>query len=178
MNYPPAEPFYVISLEEILWGGMLIAITMALHGFGMLLVLRLNHTVKNRISTKKGLLPGLIPIILASCLIMIVHLSEVMVWSVFFMWKGAFTNPSLAYYFSLNEYTTVGSRYSLPQHWRLLEGMIAVAGLLTFAWSTGVLITLAHEFQDERMESFKQQHPKRSRRLTQGQTKVKQNPDS
>jgi hypothetical protein len=178
MNYPSVEQFYEISMKEVFWGGMLIAITMAIHGFGMLLVLRLNHTLKNRIITRKGLLPGLIPIIFASCLIMFVHLSEVMVWSLFFIWKGAFTNPSLAYYFSLNEYTTVGSKYNLPQNWRLLEGMIAVAGLLTFAWSTGVLITLAHEFQDQRMESYKQQHPKGSSKLAHGQTKTRQNPDS
>ena len=165
-------------MKEVFWGGMLIAITMAIHGFGMLLVLRLNNALQNRISTKKALLPGLIPIIFASCLIMFVHLTEVLVWSAFFIWKGAFTNPSLAYYFSLNEYTTVGSKYNLPPHWRLLEGMIATAGLLTFAWSTGVLITLAHEFQDQRMESFKELHPKGSSKLVHGQTKTKHKPDS
>ena len=36
----------------------------------------------------------------------------------------------------------------LPQRWRLLEGVLAMAGLLTFAWSTGVLFMLAQEFQD------------------------------
>jgi hypothetical protein len=165
----PIEPFYVISLEEVFWGGMLIAITMAIHGFGMLLVLRLNHSLKNRFSAKRDILRGLLPIILASCLIMIVHLSEVLVWSLFFIWKGAFTNPSLAYYFSLNEYTTVGSKFSLPQNWRLLEGMIATAGLLTFAWSTGLLITLAREFQDERMDLYKKRHPIRSSKVNPGE---------
>ena len=169
MSELPTETFYVISLEEVLWGGMLIAITMAIHGSGMLLVLRLNHSLKNRFSTKSGILRGLSPIIIASCLIMIVHLSEVLVWALFFIWKGAFTNPSLAYYFSLNEYTTVGSKYSLPLHWRLLEGMIATAGLLTFAWSTGLLITLAREFQDERMELYKKRHPIRSSKVSTGE---------
>ena len=145
-------------MEEVFWGGVLIAITMAIHGFGMLFVLRINHTIKNRISTKRDILQGILPIIVASCMIMIVHLTEVLVWSMFFIWKGAFTNPSLAYYFALNEYTTVGSKFSLPLHLRLLEGMIATAGLLTFAWSTGVLITLAHEFQDQRMELYKRKH--------------------
>ena len=32
-------------------------------------------------------------------------------------------NFSVAFYFALNEYTTVGSDYSLPQRWRLLEGL-------------------------------------------------------
>jgi len=37
----------------------------------------------------------------------------------------------------------------------LLEGMIATAGLLGFAWSTGVLLTLAQEFQDQQMQWLK-----------------------
>jgi len=36
--------------------------------------------------------------------------------------------------------------------------MIATAGLLTFAWSTGILITLAQEFQDQRLQQLQQRH--------------------
>ena len=101
-----------------------------------------------------------VPVILASWMIMLVHLIEVVVWAWFFAWKGAFPNRSLAYYFSLNEYTTVGSAFSLPLPWRLLEGMIATAGLLTFAWSTGILFTLAQEFQEQQMQLFRERHQK------------------
>jgi hypothetical protein len=158
MNTPPVEPLYVTSLEEVLWGGLLVAITMTLHGFGMMAVLRVNYSIKQWLGKYTDILAGLIPIILASWMIMLVHLIEVGVWAGFFLWKGAFANRSLSYYFSLNEYTTVGSNFNLPLHWRLLEGMIATAGLLTFAWSTGILITLAQEFQDQRIRLFKQRH--------------------
>jgi hypothetical protein len=49
------------------------------------------------------------------------------------------------------EYTTIGSTYNLKSDWRLLEGMNGIAGLLTFAWSTSVLITLAEAFQRARL---------------------------
>jgi hypothetical protein len=94
-------------------------------------------------------------------MILLVHLTEVLVWAMFFLWKGAFPNRSLSYYFSLNEYTTVGSSFSLPVNWRLLEGMIATAGLLAFAWSTGILLTLAQEFQDQQLQAIKQRREKR-----------------
>jgi len=42
MNAPIPDSVYVISLEEICWGGLLVAITMVLHGIGMLSVLRVN----------------------------------------------------------------------------------------------------------------------------------------
>lgn len=38
------------------------------------------------------------------------------------------------------------------------------AGLLTFAWSTGVLLTLAHEFQDQQMMLLKQREKRHSQR--------------
>jgi hypothetical protein len=143
-------------------GGMLVAITMAMHGFGMLTVVRITNGLKHCFEPNPSLKSGLFTIILASWMIMLVHLTEVAVWAVFFLWKGAFPNHSVAYYFSLNEYTTVGSNLGLPLRWRLLEGMIATAGLLTFfAWSTGVLLTLVQEFQDQQMQLFKQRHEER-----------------
>jgi hypothetical protein len=148
------EPLYVISIEEVCWGGALVAITMAIHGFGMLAVLRVNHRLKRWSDSGNGMLSGLFPVILAGCMIMIVHLAEVLAWAVFFVWKDAFPNVSVAYYFALDEYTTVGSKYNLPLNYRLLEGMIAAVGMLMFAWSTGVLFTLAQGFQSRQIESF------------------------
>jgi hypothetical protein len=155
MHFPVVGAEYVISLDEILWGGTLVAVTMAMHGFGMLAVLRSTSALKQRFTPTPSFLKGMSILILASWMIMLVHLTEVVVWAGFFYWKGAFANSSVSYYFSLNEYTTVGSNYSLPASWRLLEGMIATAGLLTFAWSTGVLVTLAQDFQDQQMELVK-----------------------
>ena len=162
MNPAPVEPLYVTSLDEIFWAGTLMAITMAMHGFGMLAVLRVNFAIKDRIGKKDGLILGIFPLIIASWIIMLVHLIEVAAWAAFFIWKGAFPNGSISYYFSLNEYTTVGSNFNLPVHWRLLEGMIATTGLLTFAWSTGILLSLAQEFQDQRTRLFQQRHLKKT----------------
>lgn len=149
----PALPSdqYVTSLEEVFWGGLLVAITMAIHGIGMPFILRVKEVLQERLVRTPSFTRGISVLILASWMILIVHLVEVMVWAGFFVWKGALPTRSLAYYFSLNEYTTVGSAYGLPLRWRLLEGMIAMAGLLTFAWSTGILFTLASDFQDEQM---------------------------
>ena len=158
MNPPVAEPPYVASLDEMFWGGILVAATMVLHGLGMLGVLRVNTRLQFRIEQKPSFLADISSLILASWLILLVHLVEVVLWAGFFWWKKAFVNASTCYYFSLNQYTTVGSGLGLPLNWRLLEGMIAAAGLLTFAWSTGILLTLAQDFQDRQMKSFRQKH--------------------
>ena len=160
MDTTSVEPLYVTSLEEVVWGALLIAATMAIHGVGMLAVLRVNHWCKIWLATARSPLSGLLLIVATSWMILLLHLSEVILWASFFLWKGAFPNRSVAFYFSLNEYTTLGSDYNLPLHWRLLEGMIAIAGLLAFAWSTGVLFTLAQQFQDEQMQHSRRPHVK------------------
>jgi hypothetical protein len=143
---------YVTSLEEVVWGGLLVAITMAMHAFGMPVVLRVHEAWRSYSQRRPSFARGIGGLILASWAILLVHLLEVMVWASFFFWRGSFPTRSLAYYFALNEYTTVGSAYSLPLRWRLLEGMIAMTGLLTFAWSTGILFTLAQDFQNQQAE--------------------------
>ena len=158
MNNSLPEPAYVTSMDELFWGTILVTITLTMHGFGMLAVLRANLYVKSWLGKKTHIVVNLFPVILASWMILLVHLIEVLIWALFFIWKGAFPNQSVAYYFSLNEYTTVGSNFNLPLHWRLLEGMIATAGLLTFAWSTGILLTLTQIFQDQRMQLIRQRH--------------------
>ncbi len=160
MNSPAIEAQYVIGIEEIIWGVVLVALTLSIHGFGMLWTLRFNNAFKARFAHQPAFAAGMVNLILASWLIMLVHIVEVMMWASFFQWKHCFVNFSTAGYFALNEYTTVGSSFNLPLNWRLLEGMIATAGLLGFAWSTAVLLALAQEFQDQQMQLLKQRRQK------------------
>jgi len=161
MNAPTSEPYYVTSLEEILWGIILVAITLVIHAYGMLLTVNGSDDFKAKFG-QRSFVAGLSNLILASWLIMLVHILEVIMWAGFFQWKHCFINFSTAAYFSFLEYTTVGSAFNLPLKWRLLEGMIATAGLLGFAWSTGVLYSLAQEFQDQQVLRRKERRAKRA----------------
>jgi hypothetical protein len=156
MNDPVSPMLYITSAEEILWGAGLVAITLGIHGFGMIWTLRVDNAFRSRFGRRKSFVAGMGNLVLASWLLVFVHIVEVMMWAGFFQWKQCFPNFSTANYFALNEYTTVGSALHLPQNLRLLEGMIATAGLLAFAWSTGVLLTLAREFQTQQMQRVEQ----------------------
>ena len=142
---------YVTGIEEIGWGCGLVAITMVLHGIGMVWTLRVVKALKVRLGRQLRRGASLFLLVVAAWLITASHLVEVFAWAGFFLWKGAMPNPSVAYYFALLEYTTLGSEYYLPSNWRLLEGMISIAGLMTFAWSTGVFFAVAQEFQDREL---------------------------
>ena len=145
---------YVTSLEEILWGITLVAITMSIHGCGMLATLFTSHVLKREDERPASFLRGGTVLILASWMIVIIHLAELLVWAGFFLWQDAMPNPSTSYYYVLMQYTTVGSNFALPPRWRLLDGLLPIAGLMTFAWSTGVLFALAQEFQSVQLAAI------------------------
>ena len=157
---------YATSLEEVLWGTTLVAATTAMHGCGMLATLvacrAMGHGGAQRLSFVRG---GAI-LILASWMIVLVHLLEVLRWAAFFLWQGAMADPSTSYYFALMQYSTVGSSLGLPLRWRLLDGMLPIAALMSFAWSTGVLFMLAQDFQNTQLSAIhERQQARRARRV-------------
>jgi hypothetical protein len=141
------EAVYITSVEEVFWGVLLIAVTMAIHGFGVILTLRAAGAMQHRHAGRASFRMGISTLIIATWILVVVHLIEVVTWAMFFWATDGFVNASTAIYYALMQYTTVGSSYSLPNSWRLLGGMVAMAGLLTFAWSTSVLFTIAQKFQ-------------------------------
>ena len=141
---------YVISLEEVFWGGLLVAITMAIHGTGMFAILGVTDSLKERYAPLESFVGGLGLVILASLLIILTNVVEVIVWASFFVVQGAQPNHSVSMYNALLNYTTLQAGY-LPQHWHLLEALLGMAGLLTVAWSTGILYMLARDFQDNQL---------------------------
>lgn len=146
------EPItYVTRTEEIVWGFVLMALSLVIHGFGMVLTLHATGKFKHHFAENRRVVSGIGVVILGSWLILVVQIVEIVMWAVFFQWKQCFANLSTAVYFTALQYTTVGSTINLPMHWRLLEGMVSSAGLMGFAWSTGVLMSLAQAFQSEQL---------------------------
>lgn len=150
---------FVIKLDEIMWGGLLVAITMAIHGTGMFWILRLVDSIKERYDPLESFTGGLSLVILASLLIIITNIIEVMVWTTFFFLQDAQTNHHRAFYNALLNFTTLQASY-LPERWQLLEPLLGIAGLLTVAWSTGILYMLAQDFQDTQMRLRKERRAK------------------
>jgi len=134
---------YVIRVDEILWGCVLLAITLAMHGVGVFNTVRASAGLMAGTRTR---LPGFgaAVFVLTILAIVILHPGEVILWAMFFTWQDAQPNASSAFYHALVNCTTLGAGY-LPIRWRLLEGMLGMAGLLCFAFSTTALLALAQQ---------------------------------
>lgn len=139
------EPLYITSLDEVFWGSVMIAGTMIMHGAGVICTLRFVATLQRR-ARAESFLYGMGTLVTATLLLVLVHMAEVLMWGLFLSARDAFANVSTALYYSLMQYTTVGSRFVLPDNLRLLGGLIALSGILAVAWTTSVLFLVAQPF--------------------------------
>jgi hypothetical protein len=134
---------YVMRLDEVMWGCLLLAVTLIIHGAGLFSTMRVSIALVGH-TKKRGPAFGMGVLILVALVLVIFHLLEVTVWAGFFTWKDAQPNPSSAFYNALINYTTLGAGY-LPLRWRLLEGMLGLAGMLSFAFSMSTLLWIAQK---------------------------------
>ena len=70
--------------------------------------------------------------------IVIVHLIQIALWSLLYVWQRALPDLTSALYFSAVTYTTTGyGDIVLPSEWRLVGAVEALTGILMCGWSTG-----------------------------------------
>ncbi len=85
-------------------------------------------------------------IIIGVLYILLVHTINVWIWAIVFMLVGAITEFEPALYFSLVSFTTVGfGDITLGHDWRILSGLTAANGFLTFGWSAAYMVDLVRK---------------------------------
>jgi hypothetical protein len=76
----------------------------------------------------------------------VTHLIETLVWSLPIYGLAMIPTMRDTYFFVLESYTTLGAGdVTLPDKWRLIGPIIAMSGLFTFGWTTGVLVAIMSE---------------------------------
>jgi hypothetical protein len=84
----------------------------------------------------------------------------VWIWALVYLWVGAFPTLETSVYFSLVMFTTLGlGDVILPQDWRILSGMEAANGLLTFGLLTALL---GEALRQVRLRQVETRHKDRS----------------
>ena len=80
--------------------------------------------------------------------IALVHLIEILIWSIFLITLGLFDNALQAILFSGSCYTTIGFVGDiLPVGWKTLAFFIAFTGLFSIAWTTSVMIGMTNAYK-------------------------------
>jgi hypothetical protein len=91
--------------------------------------------------------------------IIFLHLLEIAVWGLFFVWRDAMPDMPSALYFSAVTYTTTGyGDLVLPQEWRLLGAIEALTGILMCGWSTGFFFAIVSRIHTDGAEATTRLH--------------------
>ncbi|MFO0991841.1 MAG: ion channel [Hyphomicrobiales bacterium] len=87
----------------------------------------------------------------------ILHLAETVFWGLPIYALNLVPTWLDSYIFVLENYTTLGAgNVRLPHDWRLMGPIIAISGLFTFGWTTGVLVSTMSELTQLNKQRSKQ----------------------
>lgn len=87
-------------------------------------------------------------IVICVLFVMMVQTVNVWVWGLTFYIAGVFNELEPSLYFSLVSFSTLGfGDIVLDEKWRILSGLAAANGLLSFGWSTAYMVELVRRTQ-------------------------------
>jgi hypothetical protein len=126
---------------QILIACLLVVVTVAMHAVGLDALLR--AMIRSRALDRSGFRPVIGLVIGLTCWLMVIHLAEMAVWGLFYLWQGCLPDAESALYFSAVTYTTVGfGDVVLAKPWRMLAPLEALTGILMCGLSTGLFFAL------------------------------------
>ena len=114
-------------LSIILIACVLVAVTMAVHAAGIAVLLR--ALMRSHALPPTRVWPITRLLIRMTWWLILLHLAEISVWGLFYLWRGCLPDAEAAFYFSGVTYTTIGyGDLVLAKPWRLLGADRGVDG--------------------------------------------------
>ena len=128
-------------IPELVAAWCLLALTVTIHAAGLSAILgpvRLSSAL-----TDTRFWPVTWQLVRIAWLLVLLHLSEIAVWGLFYWWQQCLPDAESSFYFSGVTYTTVGyGDLVLPEAWRMLAPVEALTGILMCGLSTGLFFTV------------------------------------
>jgi hypothetical protein len=130
------------------WGLSLIAMTIAIHATGVVMMALVGFVVRARLETRNLGFRHVILIMIGvvgavGLLLAVLHGIEAAIWAAAYVWLGALNSPKDAILYSLDSMTTRGaSGLMLEQHWQMMGALEAANGMLLFGISTAYIFAL------------------------------------
>ena len=83
--------------------------------------------------------------------LVLLHLVEISIWALFYLWRGCMPNAEAAFYFSGSTYTTLGyGDVVLAKPWRMLAPIEGLMGVLMCGLSTGYFFVVVSRIHQSR----------------------------
>ena len=125
---------------------VLAGLTVVVHATGIAFLLRLHLQPRGVWHVTRMLLRMIWWLVL-------LHLAEISIWGLFYVWRGCLRNAESAFYFSGTTYTTLGyGDVVLAKPWRLLGPIEGLMGVLMCGLSTGFFFVIVSRLHQSRPE--------------------------
>jgi hypothetical protein len=122
-----------------------VAITVAVHAIGLAVLLRILRWWDAL--TTAGLWPITWLLICLTWYLILLHMMEISVWGLFYLWWGCLPDAESALYFSSVTYATIGyGDLVLAKPWRVLAPIEGLTGILMCGLSAGFFFALVNHF--------------------------------
>jgi len=138
----PAPDPIIETVLGVVW----LTLVILIHGVGIQKINREFSRVWARVTihTSHWKINLILALVIAS--LTVLHLVETVFWGLPIYALNLVPNWMDSYTFVLENYTTLGAgNVRLPHDWRLMGPIIAISGLFTFGWTTGVLVSTMSE---------------------------------
>lgn len=140
-------------LSTFLIACLLAALTVCIHAAGIALMLR--HWTRLGAQPPTRFFTIVLMLLHMIWWLILLHLTEISLWALFYRWRGCLPNAESAFYFSGVTYTTIGyGDLVLARPWRLLAPLEGLVGVLMCGLSTGyffVIVNRIHQRQPMRV---------------------------
>src|SRR6184192_4544217 len=138
-------------IAEILIASCLVAVTVLIHAAGLGMVLA--HVLQSPARTDTRFWPITWLLIRIAWLLIVIHLSEIVVWALFFWWQKCLPDLESCFYFSGVTYATIGyGDLVLPKEWRLFGPIEGLTGILMCGLSTAFFFVVVSKRILQRMD--------------------------
>lgn len=130
-------------LTELSLAAMIVAVCLLLHVTGVLVMAEWLLRHREYFERKNVRMRSAVLLVVLFSAIMFLHVTETILWAVFYHTRALFSDFETALYFSLTSYTTIGyGDVLLPQKWRLLGAIEGVSGVLLCGVSTAFIFAV------------------------------------
>ena len=138
-------------LTKFLAAWCLLALTVTIHAAGMAVMLR---RMMSSLTRPTRFWPMAWQLISVAWWLILLHLAEIAVWALFYLWKDCLPDAESCFYFSGVTYTTLGyGDLVLPKEWRLLGAVEGLTGILMCGLSTGFFFAVVSKIYGSRTKA-------------------------
>ena len=133
----------VVMVRELLIAFGIMGVCLVIHVTGILFLGEELVRHRQKIEARIGFGYAALLLISIFVAIIILHMGEAAIWALFYVQAGLFKDFETSLHFSLQTYSTVGyGDVGLPENWRLLGTIEAIAGVLLCGLSAAFLFAI------------------------------------